>query len=226
MSKQTVAVIVAHPDDEVLGFGGAMANHVAAGDSVHVLILATGLASRSDDGQIVPEELNALRKQAHEANAKLGVSDVRFESFPDNRMDSVDLLDVVKKIEAFVEEVKPTIVYTHHVGDLNIDHRLTHQATLTACRPLPGSSVHRILSGEVLSSSEYADPEDRFIPTVYVNIEGALERKCAALARYESEIRDWPHPRSTQALEHLAAHRGGECGFKAAEAYILIRELL
>ncbi len=226
MSKQTVAVVVAHPDDEVLGFGGVMANHAAVGDAVHVLILATGQSSRRDDGLIYPEELNELRSQAQKANKLLGVIDVRFESFPDNRMDSVDLLDVVKKVEVFVDQVKPQIVYTHHVGDLNIDHRVTHQATLTACRPLPGSSIHRIVTGEILSSSEYADPEDRFVPNVYVNIENSLEKKCKALAAYESEIRDWPHPRSIKALEHLAAHRGSECGCTAAEAFSLIREVI
>lgn len=225
MVGRSVAVIVAHPDDEVLAFGGIMCRHVDAGDSVSVLILATGLASRTDDGSIDATALDKLRAEATAANAALGVNDIVFENFPDNRMDSVPLLDVVKTIDCFLSRVSPDVVYTHHFGDLNIDHSVVARAVLTAARPVPGSSIVKIYAGEILSSSEYGMPGARFVPTTYVGIEAYVDRKREALARYETELRFWPHPRSIKAVAHLARLRGSECGLDAAEGLFLMREV-
>jgi LmbE family N-acetylglucosaminyl deacetylase len=221
----TVAVVVAHPDDEVLGFGGTICRHGAAGDAVHVLFLATGLASRNDDGRVSPDELHRLHRQAESAGKVLGVTGMEFGDFPDNRMDRVALLDVVKRVERFLDHTKAGIVYTHHAGDLNVDHGITARAVLTACRPQPGSRVQMLYGGEVLSSSEYAFPYDRFIPTCYLGIDRYLERKCAALQCYTEEIRAWPHPRSVEGIQALARLRGSESGMEAAEALVLIREV-
>jgi len=223
-SKQTVAVIVAHPDDEVLAFGGSIAKHAADGDDVHVFIMATGLASR-ETGSVNEKAISALRNQAIEAAKVLGAKETQFGDFPDNRMDEVALLDVVKAVEAFAENVKPARVYTHHQGDLNVDHKIVAQAVLTAFRPLPGAKPVSLYSGEVLSSSEYADPSVRFAPTSYVDIATVLEKKKWALACYAGELRDWPHPRSIEAIEHQARLRGSESGLDAAEALRLIREI-
>lgn len=222
----SIAVVVAHPDDEVLGFGGAIARHADAGDAVRILCLATGLAAREANGAPDASALEALRGQARSAAEVLGAAGIDFAEFPDNRMDSVALLDIVKRVEAFLGEVGASRVYTHHAGDLNIDHRICAQAVLTACRPLPGAAVHRLLAGEVQSSSEYTTPEERFQPTSYVDISAQLERKCAALACYRDEIRDWPHPRSLEAVRHLAHLRGSEAGLEAAEAFVLLREVI
>jgi len=220
-----VAVIVAHPDDEVLGFGGVMRRHSDAGHHVAVLILATGVAARIADPARVPAgALAALRTEAQRANAELGTARLEFADFPDNRMDAVPLLDVVKRIEAFVQEHRPTIVYTHHDGDLNVDHGIVARAVLTACRPLPGASVNRIYAGEVLSATEYGPTDRRFVPTSFVDIAGSLEAKCRALACYASELRGYPHPRSIETIRHLALLRGSECGYAAAEAFRVIRE--
>jgi len=222
MWTKPLAVIVAHPDDEVLGFGGAIARAAVAGASVRVLILATGAASRGGNADVA---IKVLRDQANRAAEALGVPPPTVGDFPDNRMDTVPLLDVVQRVEDFLGEAPVASVLTHHAGDLNIDHRITAQAVLTACRPLPGAPVRRILAGEVSSSSEWAGEADRFVPTRYVDIAAVLERKLAALACYEGELRDFPHPRSLEAVRALAQWRGAEAGLYAAEAYRVVREI-
>lgn len=224
-SPTAVAVVVAHPDDEVLAFGGTICRHVDVGDTVYVLFVATGLASRKADGQVSLEELQHLRRQAEAAGKVLGVTGMEFGDGPDNRMDTVALLDVVKRVERFLERTRAGIVYTHHAGDLNIDHEITARAVLTACRPQPGANVRMLYAGEVLSASEYTLPRDRFVPTCYLGIGPYLERKCAALQCYADELRAWPHPRSVEAIRALAQLRGAESGMEAAEALVLIREV-
>lgn len=223
---EKVAVVVAHPDDEVLAFGGSICRHTERGDSVSILILATGLAARADDGSMPPKELKSLRQDARNAGELMGVKDIRFCDFPDNRMDSVALLDVIKVISRTLEETQATTVYTHHIGDLNVDHEIVARAVLTACRPVPNSRVRCIYAGEVLSSSEYSLSDRRFVPNTYVRIDHYLERKCNALLCYHSEQREWPHPRSVEAIRHLAGLRGSECGVPAAEGLLLMRKVL
>lgn len=215
-----VAVVVAHPDDEVLAFGGTIARHAAKGDRVRILFLATGLTSR---GRTDDAALAALRSQAGAAAEILGAEPPEFADFPDNRMDSVALLDVVKAVEDFLEPSFPAVIFTHHAGDLNVDHGVCARAVLTAARPLPGRSAPRLYAGEVLSSSDYADPDDRFAPNTYVDIAEHLEAKKRALALYTDEVRPFPHPRSEAAVEHLARLRGSESGLEAAEGLRLIR---
>lgn len=225
MVDQSVAVIVAHPDDEVLGFGGAMAAHAGRGDHVHVLILATGLASRAPDGAIETSDLSALRQNARNVAEILGAKAIEFADFPDNKMDSVPLLDVVRRIEQFLSGVAPSVVYTHHAGDLNIDHSVVARAALTACRPLPESNIVEILAGEVNSSTEWAAAPDQMAATEFIDIADTLKRKLKALECYENELRDWPHPRSLKAVEALARWRGAQVGLEAAEAFALIRRI-
>lgn len=225
MPAQDIAVIVAHPDDEVLAFGGMMCRHTERGDRVHLLILSTGLAARSDNSSVNRDTLVQLRKEALAASKIMGVTHTEFGDFPDNRMDTVALLDVVKRIERFLVESGATTLYTHHAGDLNIDHTMIARASLTACRPQPGQPVRRIYSGEILSSTEYAEASQRFIPTKYVDINAFLERKCEAMKCYRSEIRKFPHPRSVESIVALARLRGVEAGLAAAEGLRLIREI-
>ncbi len=210
-----VAVIAAHPDDEILGCGGTIAKHANNGDTVRVLILAEGITSRgSVDG--LPE----LRTAAGKANRFLGAS-VSFHDFPDNKMDSVPLLDVVKEVEKFMQDIQPEVVYTHFENDLNIDHTITYRAVMTACRPLPGSTAKTILSFEVPSSTEWGTG---FSPNWFVEID--TRKKIQALQFYGMEMRDFPHPRSFSAVEHLAKWRGASVGVPEAEAFMLRRNLL
>ena len=218
-----VAAIFAHPDDEVLGCGGSLALHAAASDEVNVLLLATGVTARGAADKV---ELEVLRDQARRAGTILGVDGVSFASFPDNAMDSVPLIEIVRRVEKFVSEFSPDIVYTHHGGDLNIDHRQTHAAVVTALRPLPERGDISVLGCEVNSSTEWAVPPlAPFIPTEFQAIDGMLDTKLEALASYIGELRDWPHPRSIEGVRALARWRGTQSGVAAAEAFITLRRI-
>lgn len=218
-----VLVIAAHPDDEVLGCGGTIARHVAAGDEVRIHILAEGATSRapSRDGDAHAKELTALAQSAAEAAMILGATSV-LHGLPDNRLDSLDLLEVVKLVEEVIFSYQPELVYTHHSSDVNIDHQVIHRAVVTACRPLPGQSVRTLLFFEIPSSTEWQVPT-AFSPNWFVSIEETLSRKVQALESYGSEMREFPHPRSIPAVKALAAWRGASIGVKAAEAFVLGR---
>jgi len=225
--KNKVVVIAAPPDDEVLGCGATIAKHVKTGDEVHVLIMAEGLTSRNlkRDRNRYQYELCELEQTAHLANKKLGVSSLTLHQFPDNRMDSLELLDVVKVIEAFIGLHRPSVVYTHHNGDVNIDHRIIHNAAVTACRPLPGQVVKTLLFFEIPSSTEWQPPQSApyFMPNWFIDVSETLAIKLEALDSYKSEMRLWPHPRSLETVKHLAHWRGSIVGVEAAEAFMLGR---
>jgi LmbE family N-acetylglucosaminyl deacetylase len=228
--KNKVLVVAAHPDDEILGCGGTIAKHIKNGDSVHVAILAEGITSRDKqrDREAHLRELSYLAKAAHRANEIIGVTSLKLLDFPDNRMDSVDRLDIIKVVEELINEYKPNIVYTHHIGDVNIDHRRIHEAVITACRPIPGNHfVKQILFFETASSTEWMTPGSApgFSPNWYVDISETLELKLDALRAYECEMREWPHARSIEALKYLAHWRGANVGVHAAEAFILGRNI-
>ena len=224
-----ILVVAAHPDDEVLGCGGTIARHSDAGDQVQLLIVAEGATSRQQhrNRDEALEELSALARSAQHAGAILGVKGVELLDLPDNRIDSLDRLDLIKRIEERIEHYQPQVVYTHHAGDVNVDHRLLHEAVVTACRPTPGQPVRRLLSFEVASSSEWQPPGSApsFHPNWFVDISAQWLRKREALVAYSSEMRPWPHARSIEALEHLARWRGAQVGMEAAEAFCLLRLL-
>jgi LmbE family N-acetylglucosaminyl deacetylase len=225
----SVLVVAAHPDDEVLGCGGTIARHADAGDQVQVLIVAEGATSRQQQRDRVQAtcELSALAQAAQRAGAILGAQGVELLDLPDNRLDSLDRLDLIKQIEERIARHQPQVVYVHHAGDVNVDHRRLHEAVVTACRPTPGQPVRRLLSFEVASSTEWQPPGSAlpFQPNWFVDISAQWSRKHEALAAYASEMRPWPHARSLEALEHLARWRGCQVGVEAAEAFCLLRQL-
>lgn len=224
----TVLVVAAHPDDELLGCAGTLARHAAEGDRVAIAILAEGATSRSDPAQREHHaaELERLRQAARAAAEAIGAEMPEFFGLPDNRMDGEVLLNVVQRLEATIARVRPDIVYTHHRGDVNVDHDVTHRAVITACRPLPGHSVTRILAFETVSSTEWMSPASAapFAPNWFVDVSAHIDTKLAALRCYDAEMRPFPHPRSYQAVEHLARWRGASAGFAAAEAFMLVRQ--
>lgn len=229
MASSKVLVVAAHPDDEVLGCGATIAKHAARGDEVHVAIMAEGITARQGarDAGAVSEDLQKLQKAAKKANDTLGVASVTFHGFPDNRMDSVPLLEVIKVIEGLIARINPDRVYTHHGGDLNVDHRIVRDAVLTALRPLPGAAARTLLFFEVCSSTDWQAPVDTqwFVPNWHEDVSATLARKLEALGAYEAEMRPWPHARSLKAVEHLARWRGSSVGLEAAEAFMLGRHL-
>jgi len=214
---KTVLVVAAHADDEALGCGGTIARHVEDGDVVHLVLMADGVYSRKDASK---EDLKRRVEASRRAQSILGASSSQSLELPDNQMGSVPLLEIVQKLELILAGIQPSVIYTHHHGDLNVDHRLTHAAVMTACRPLPGSSVREIYGFEVLSSTEWATQQDSpFLPNYFVDITQQLQTKLDALEAYAEEMRKTPHSRSMAHVEVLAHHRGYSVGVDAAEAF-------
>jgi LmbE family N-acetylglucosaminyl deacetylase len=217
-----VLAILAHSDDEALGCSGVIAKHVAEGDSVHLLFMTDGVASRIESKNNAEERLTA----AQDAAQILGVSSFTSLNFPDNKMDSIPLLDVVKEIEDKITQLQPKVIYTHHIGDLNIDHQITHKAVITACRPQPGFCVKEIYAFEVLSSTEWQTPGvESFNPNIFVDITDYIDLKKQVLEVYSKEMHQQPHSRSVDNALRLNALRGNSVGVDYAEAFISIRIL-
>lgn len=224
-----VLIVAAHPDDEVLGCGATIAKHTKNGDTVYVLILAEGITSRDrkrnrDKRRI---ELSNLAQAAQNAAEILGVASLSLHQFPDNKMDTCNLLDVVKVVEQSIQIHKPEIIYTHHCGDLNIDHRYAHEAVVTAARPVPDQTVRTLLFFEVSSSTEWRTPNasSAFIPNWFVDVADTLPLKIKALEAYNAEMSHWPHARSINAAVHMARWRGACVGVEAAESFVLGRRI-
>ena len=219
----SILVVAAHPDDEVLGCGGYIAARARNGDDVSVAFISDGVTSRINNKSQF--EIEARRTAAQQAADVLGVKNISFGDFPDNKLDTVPILEVIKHIETVISNINPSIILTHFGGDLNVDHRIVNQAVITACRPMSTQSVKQIMFFEVPSSTEWQVPleDEAFVPNWYENISTTLTVKVEALAAYSMELRDWPHPRSIRAIEHLAHWRGATCGVDAAEAFMLGR---
>lgn len=215
-----VLVIAAHADDEVLGCGATIAKHCAAGDEVTLLVMTNGVSSRDE----CAGSASLLREKAlANSCAILGVKKVIQCDFPDNKMDVVDLLSVVKAIEQKTQGLNPTVIYCHSLTDLNIDHKICAQATLTAFRPMPESATSTILAFEVLSSTEWDFATPTFHANWFEDVSEFLDKKMQALACYKEELRLAPHPRSEIICEALATLRGACVGVRYAEAFQLLR---
>jgi LmbE family N-acetylglucosaminyl deacetylase len=220
-----VLTVAAHPDDETLGAGGTMALLASQGHEVRVLILSDGVTSRH-------HYIELQKECAVRANDIMGVRDVLFCNLPDQGLDGMPLLDVIRPIEKCIGEFAPNIVFTHFRGDANQDHRVAFQATLVAARPIEGTSVERLLCYEVASSTEWAGPfaDATFMPNVFVDISSTLETKVEAMRAYSkthsNEMRPFPHPRSTEALEAIARRHGSASGVLAAEPFMLVRQVV
>lgn len=227
MKPARVLVVAAHPDDELLGCGAAVARHIAEGARAWTLVMAQGVAARPGlSAAETARQLASLRKDSARANRMLGVERSLLLDFPDNRLDTVPRLDLIQAIEAVVGRFRPDLVYTHSGADLNVDHQLVSEAVRTACRPLPGSSVREIRAFETASATEWRfDRERAFTPNLFVGVESFLAKKLAALACYKGEMRAFPHPRSPDYLRALAKTRGAQSGFRAAEAFVLVRRV-
>ena len=232
-----ILIIAAHPDDEVLGMGGTIAKHTSQHDNVSIIYMATGISARRELSESeyeiknIPkkiqedwqQEIGKLRQDANKSARLLKVKNVKFFDFPDNEMDGIHLLKVVKVIEKEIKTAKPDRIYTNHYGDLNVDHKVVYNATLVACRPT-NFPVKEILSFEVLSSTEWSYPYN-FNPNHFINIEKYLGKKIKAMELFVNEIRKFPHPRSSENIKHVARRWGSVSGFNAAEAFELIRRL-
>jgi LmbE family N-acetylglucosaminyl deacetylase len=222
--NRKVLVIAAHPDDEILGCGGTLAKLAGSGCEVFTLILGTGVASRyvANDTEKIAHKIEKLREAMYKANEIIGVKKVFTEDFPDNKFDTVALLDLIKAVERIKEMIKPDIIFTHYENDLNIDHRITYKATITATRPLQDETVKEIYSFEVPSATEWNFPLS-FSPEVFFDITETIELKTKAICAYKSELRQFPHPRSLKGIQLNSQYWGMKVGMQYAEAFKAVR---
>lgn len=221
-----VLIIAAHPDDEILGVGGTIAKHADDGDSVHIMILSFGYPSKYDIDFPNKQMVNATK-----ASRLLGLEhEPYFSEICDikKRLDEIPLSLMIWDIEQYISKIKPSILYIHHRGDANTDHRIAFEVAICASRIISPYLVKEILCFETLSSTEQAPPFPEYVfqPNIYINIEKHLEKKIEAMKYYSYELRDYPHPRSIESIRLQAKVRGHESGCKAAEAFMLVREII
>lgn len=226
MTKKKILIIASHPDDEILGCGATISRLVNEGYEAYTLILGEGVTSRDEkrNRDKRETEIQKLKQDILKANKLIGVKNIFTFDFPDNRFDSIPLLDIIKKIEEIKNKIKPDIIFTHFKNDLNIDHKKTYEATLTATRPMKNETVKTIYSFEVLSSTEWNYPTT-FSPNVFFDITKTIDKKIKSMKCYENELRSFPHPRSIETIKLNAKNWGSKVGFKKAEAFELIRHI-
>lgn len=221
MNKK-ILVIAAHPDDEILGCGGTIIKHIKKKDIVNVVFLSDGESSRKNDDL----KISIRKKQAISCCKFLNTKKPYFFNFPDNKLDSIPLLHIIKKIENTIKKLKPEIIYTHYFGDLNIDHQKTFEAVNVACRPLKKNTVKNIFCFEILSSSEWQiSTKKKFNPNYFINIDNEIKQKLSALKMYKNELKKYPHSRSLKGVNALSMYRGIQSGNKHAEAFYIARSI-
>jgi len=228
-----IAIIAAHMDDEVLGCGGTIARYNIEGNNIHVLVLTDSCSAGHRDvklilgsqGTVIEEEIISGKKAEFIAAMEVlgGYKSWKICDFPDMRLDTVPHIDLNQAIESFIDEVQPEMVFTHHPGDINRDHRLIHESVMVATRPVSGCPVKKVLCGESMYNNEWFGQP--FVPNTYIDISDTLNIKLEAMERYQSEIRTPPHPRSIRSLINLASIRGSAVGVSAAEAFQLVRSI-
>ncbi|MDC0369937.1 PIG-L family deacetylase [Pelagibacteraceae bacterium] len=226
--NKTILVVAAHPDDDVLGCGGTLKKLSKKGSDINLIFLSDGVSSRKMTNKKFLQEISRRKKACERACRILGSNKPIFYDLPDNSLDTVSFLKIVKLIKNHIDKIKPEIIFTHFHNDLNIDHSITNRAVVTACRPLKNNPVKILLFFEVPSSTEWqitGKKENLFNPNWFEDISLELNSKIKALKAYKSEIRKWPHPRSEKGVKALAQWRGATAGFKAAEAFILGRKI-
>lgn len=220
MTGKSVLVIAAHPDDEVIGAGGTIAAHAAVGDAVYIAILTEG-ASVQFPGDV--EKIALKKRQAEEVAELLGARELFTADFPDQRLDVTPQLEVNRFVEAVARKVNPNIIYTHHFAELNADHRVAYEAAAVAARPFSLPSFERLLCYTVDTLKHAGHTSPRF--NYYSDITETLELKLRAMRVYETELRDYPHPRSLEALRYAAQSAGAAVGLRAAEAFESVLEV-
>lgn len=223
-----ILVFAAHPDDELLGCGATLLKHQKKGFKIKTFFFGDGESSRNIDKKKIFKLIIRREKQAETVSKKGKFEKPIFKRFPDNRLDTVPLLDIVKFIEKQIKDNKPEIIFTHFENDLNIDHQIIYRAVITATRPLSKTFVKKIYSFEIPSSTDFSISRKLkkvFNPNLYFNVESTISKKINLLKLYKDEIKKWPHSRSLKSIKNLAMYRGSQIGIKYAEAFIIVREL-
>tara|TARA_A100001388_G_scaffold277120_1_gene266959 strand:- start:1455 stop:2144 length:690 start_codon:yes stop_codon:yes gene_type:complete len=222
--NQNVLIIVAHTDDETLGMGGTICRHIDEGDNVFAVSMTDGISSRKEYKKKAAIDRNIASKKA---SSELGFNWIKQESYPDNELDSISLIRVVRSIEEVKRKVNPKIIYTHSSADLNIDHRIVNQATLTAFRPKSNEEWIEIRAFEIPSSTDYGHKSitSTFYPNLYIDITKFFNMKIKALKNYEEEMLSTPNSRSFEGIQNLAKYRGNQVGLEYAESFEILRKI-
>ena len=221
-----VPIVAAHPDDEVLGCGGLISKYQPQGVEFKVIFIAEGSSCRFSDSfcEESADAINQRTRAAMKAMDILQVQNVEFHDLPCGRLDQVPIISINKIIEDAVRNFDPDTVFTHSLYDANNDHKIVFNSTIMATRPGAQNHVLRLLSYEILSSSEWAFTS-AFSPNYFEKIsEADISLKWRALESYESETKSYPFPRSREGVRAQAMMRGMQAGFAYAEAFHLIRE--
>ena len=220
---RTALVVAPHPDDEVLGVGGTMAKLSAAGASVHVAIMTTPAAPLFD-----PKIREQLQAEAREAHLLLGVAQTQFCDLPAAQLDRVAHSEINSRLSRLVEELRPDTLFIPFAGDVHLDHQIIFLSSLVAARPRTATAPARVLAYETLSETNWLAPgiTPAFTPNVYVDITATIDAKVSAFERYQSQIKQFPDERSVEAIRALARLRGATVHREAAEAFVLIREVV
>lgn len=224
--RKRILIVAAHPDDEILGCAGTVARLIKEGNEAFTLILGEGVTARDDvrDIEKRKQELSQLKGFALSANKLLGIKEIFMHNFPDNRFDTVPLIDIAQTIEKIKNEVRPDIVFTHYAKDLNKDHQIAYMAVLIATRPQPREITKELYSFEVLSSTEWNYPL-LFSPDIFFDISETIDLKLKAIGCYKTELRKFPHPRSLKGVKLNAAFWGMRIGLRFAEAFQCVRKI-
>ena len=223
-----ILVFAAHPDDEMLGCGATLLKFRKKGYKIKTFFFGDGEGSRKIDKKKLKKLIIEREKQAIIVSKKGKFEKPEFKRFPDNKLDTVSMLEIVQFVEKQILINRPEIIFTHFENDLNIDHQIVFKAVMTATRPMTKSFVKKIISFEVPSSTDFNFTNNRakiFNPNLYININSTIEDKIKLLKIYKKEIKKWPHSRSLKSINNLAMYRGSQVGIKFAEAFTLIREL-
>ncbi|SDR69668.1 PIG-L family deacetylase [Gramella sp. MAR_2010_147] len=232
LRNKNLLIVVAHPDDELLGLGATM-NCLIKGNynvNTHVVILGEGITSRakSRNTEMWKKELRIHRENIRSAQKSIGYHSHSIYDFPDNRFDTVALLDIIKVVEKEKQKFQPDVIFTHHGGDVNIDHQRTFESVITSCRPMKHEKVQTIITFETPSGTEWrasSDPK-HFIPNLFFKVnEENVDAKIKGMESYEFERREYPHPRSPEALKIQAQRWGVSIGTDYAEAFQIIRSI-
>jgi len=223
-----ILCVAAHPDDELLGCGATLRRLKNEGHSIYTCILCGQVNARH--GRPEP---NALKRVCEEAERIIGIDESVKHDYPNIQFNTVPHLDMVQAVEKAILRFTPSWVFAHHPGDLNVDHRVCYDATMTAIRlpqrlsqNLPTTMIRRVYLFEVLSATDWAAPlEPAFQPNSFFDAAGTIDAKIQALEAFEGALKPFPHSRSSRNVRHLAHLRGAQAGLESAEAFCLVRDV-
>ena len=223
-----ILVFAAHPDDEALGCMGTLLHFKSKGYKIKICFMSDGESSRKLSDSKKQKLVKSRMEQAKLVSKKSKFIKPNFFNLPDNKLDTISLLSIVKKVEKEIKKFKPSIIFTHFENDLNIDHQITCKSVLTATRPKTNLFVKKLYCFETLSNTDFSfkNKNKVFNPNFFVDINKFLKKKIELLKIYKREIKQWPHQRSTKGVKILSNYRGSQIGVKNAEAFMCLRELL